>query len=176
MKKKFCTMTLGVLLIATLSVPAFAASTWCSTCQVNKKVYNQYTGWITQEFVDCTHGRPNSKDAYQTRIHVITYKCPSCQFGSYEEVTEDRYKCYASTRAIEEAEELAALPVVGECTECENGEVVRTFHRQTSWITVATTEDGLSEQTCIDVSNYQCRNCFHAELQEETLHRTVKLH
>lgn len=186
--KKISSLVLGLLMAVLISIPAFAAnaeidmylSYWCSECGGKMTTELHYTGWVTKEFVDCTHGIAASKDARQECLRVVNNSCPRC--GNYEilEDVQERYRCYASTRAIEEteelAEELAALPVTGECTECENGEVVRTFHRQTPWITVATTEDGMSEQTCIDVSNYQCRNCFNVELQEETLSRTVKLH
>lgn len=163
MKKKFWSLVLGTLLLAMFTVSASAASRLCPTCKITMKETNQYTTWITQEFVRCAHGKANSKDAVQTRIEVKTFICPNCQFGSIEEATEERYQCFGRK-------------VVTKCTNCESGEVILIDHYASPWISVAKTEDGLYTQEQTDVVWYRCFNCGHDTTNEETLSRTVKLH
>lgn len=180
MKKRMGSLFLGAMMVLLLAVPAYAArdtmyvsgSSWCS-CGGKMTESVHYTGWVTQQFVDCTHGIAHSKDAYQTCLRVTTTVCPKCGNGETTEEVQERYVCYAS-RSVMEA--LEALPEVLQCPECDEGEVVKINHRQTPWITVAQTENGLSEQTCIDVTTYRCDFCGYGFNQEETQNRTVKLH
>ena len=181
MKKRIVSLLLGAMMAMLLVVPAFAAEDavepyaiyWCSSCGAKMTESVRYTGWVTQQFVDCTHGIAHSKDAYQTCLRVTTTVCPKCGNGEMTEEVQERYVCYASRSAMDALE---AIPEVLQCPECDEGEVVKISHRQTPWITVAQTENGLSEQTCVDVTTYRCDHCGYGFHQEEVQNRTVKLH
>jgi len=91
MKKRMGSLFLGAMMVLLLAVPAFAAgdavdvsgSSWCS-CGGKMTESVHYTGWVTQQFVDCTHGIAHSKDAYQTCLRVTTTVCPKCGNMEYE--------------------------------------------------------------------------------------------
>ena len=123
MKKRMGSLFLGAMMVLLLAVPAFAAgdavdvsgSSWCS-CGGKMTESVHYTGWVTQQFVDCTHEIAHSKDAYQTCLRVTTTVCPKCGNGETTEEVQERYVCYAS-RSVMEA--LEALPEVLQCPECD---------------------------------------------------------
>lgn len=107
MKRIALSLLAASLLVGALALPAFASDTCndvaadtlaqpraalCEECGLGEvRLISQHYGpWITVDWVDCSTGAPQYKDAYQERTHYMTYQCDYCGAGFTNESTETR--------------------------------------------------------------------------------------
>lgn len=165
--KKTLSLIMCSLLIAMLSLPAFASG-WCSCGGRLEETVNT-TSWVGVGFVDCTHGKPHAKDSVQERTVITSVICSRCGEGTVAQAKEERYYCYAPKSASLSFPEGSLCPV---CSE--NAVVVKT--NSTSWLTTETNENGVSTQERIVIKTSVCGNCGQGGTTNETETRTVRLH
>ena len=167
MRKKLCSLLVGVLLATVLSIPAFASNTCSCGGKMDKTVHR--TPWLTVGYTDCTHGYVYAKDALLECTEVTTYVCQRCGKGFSTEVTRKDVKCLAS-------KSLSVDMFDGEtCSVCSANAVVTKTHH-TSWLTVETDKDGNSSQERLLVKTTVCENCGTGTTTEETETRVTRLH
>lgn len=165
--KKALSLIMCSLLIAILSLPAFASG-WCS-CGGHLKETVNTTSWVGVGFVDCTHGKPHAKDSVQERTVITSVICSRCGEGTVAQANEERYYCYAPKSASLSFPEGSLCPV---CSE--NAVVVKT--NSTSWLTTEIDESGISTQERIVIKTSVCGNCGQGGTTNETETRTIRLH
>lgn len=169
MKKKFLSLFACLTLIAILSIPAYAAKfDWCS-CGSLMDGTTYYAPWRTIGYADCIHGHLYTKDALVERTVATTYVCRRCGRGYNEEKTERDRQCLATNATSLE------LPEGDTCPICLEDAVLTTTYK-TSWATIATDENGNSEQKRTIAMTSVCGNCCRGGTTEETETRTIRLH
>lgn len=94
MKKRMGSLFLGAMMVLLLAVPAFAAgdavdvsgSSWCS-CGGKMTESVHYTGWVTQQFVDCTH------ELHTARMRIRPVSVLRLRYAQSAETAKRPKKC-----------------------------------------------------------------------------------
>ncbi len=173
MKKKVISLFICSILVALLSIPAFAVTVQCSSCGGYMAQTIQYGPWLTVGYTDCTHGKLYARDAKVERLVIITYVCQRCGHGFTEEYTDEDTRCLATKSMNLDLPE-GDVVEGGTCSICDADAVI-TEIQNGPWFTISTDENGISTQERLIIKTDVCSNCGRGYTTEATETRTIRL-